>query len=349
MAGKSKKPKGQTKTKIKFSELVARVQSGKITEDDCRRYFHAVYEGTEPFKPSLGLRESEVDLTGIRRTARAAGAELGFEASEVVRQGRMAATHLKKAAGKAGAAMGAAAPIAIVAEGDSWFNLPALFFPDTLIDKLSANRPIHNIAMWGDELDEMIAAGEYLPALLQGGIRFLLFSGGGNDALGGGDLSSFLDQRVSGDNDPANASRYIRPEFFDVLDDAEILYAQLANNVLSASPETYLVLHGYDYAIPRTGGPWLGREMALRGFHPKDNKVISRAVIRLMIDAFNDRLRTLHNNMQNVIYLDLRGTIPVSGWFDELHGKSASAQKLAAKYASLLNKANPKPGPIPIV
>jgi len=108
MARKSKKPKGQTKTKIKFSELVARVQSGKITEDDCRRYFHAVYEGTEPFKPSLGIRESEVDLTGIRRTARAAGAELGFEASEVVRQRRMAATRSKRAAGKAGAAMGAA-------------------------------------------------------------------------------------------------------------------------------------------------------------------------------------------------------------------------------------------------
>ena len=343
MVKKRKRKSDSKHEKIVFAELVRRVQDGTITEAECERYFYPVYEGTEPFKPSLGVRESAVDVTGIERTARAAGAALGFEASEIVLRNRRAAAR------GAEAAMEAAAPVAILAEGDSWFNLPALFFPQTLIDRLSATRPIHNIAMWGDELDEMIAAAQYVPPLQAGGIRFLLFSGGGNDALGGGNLRAFLRQRLSGDTDPANAGRYIRQEFWDTLDATEILYHQLAENVLNASPDTWLILHGYDYAIPRRGGPWLGRELEFRGFHPDDQKDLARALIRVMIDAFNDRLRTLHNNLQNVIYLDVRKTVGVNGWFDELHPKTNSADKLADKFAALLDSADPKPGPVPIV
>ncbi len=344
MAKKNKKPAKSPNGKIGFAELVSRIQQGKITEAECERYFYPVYEGTEPFKPTLGIRETEVDITGVERTARAAGPSLGFEASEIVLQSRRISDRTEEAAMEA-----AAGPIATLAEGDSWFNLPPIFFPQTLIDRLAVDRPIRNIAMWGDELDDMVASAEYLPPLHAGGIRFMLFSGGGNDVLGGGDLSVFLRQRQSGDNDPANASRYIRPEFQAMLDTTELLYAQLAENVLNASPDTYLVLHGYDYAIPRPGGPWLGAELEFRGFHPVDQKELARAVVRSMIDAFNNRLRTLHNNLQNVIYLNLRNTVTPKGWFDELHPTTTSAQKLANKYKALLGAADPKPGPIPIV
>ncbi len=331
----------KTDNRIRFGDLVILVQRGKITKADYERYFCPVYDGYEPFKPSLAINEANVDIAGVERTARAAGPMLGFEASEIVKRAKAAA---------APEAMAAAAPIAILAEGDSWFNLPSFFlFPDTLIDKLQATRPIRNIAMWGDELDEMILAAEYIPHLQIGEIQFLLISGGGNDALGGGSLSDFLRQRRSGDNDPDNASRYIRPEFFNELDRLERLYGQFAENVLRISPSTFLVLHGYDYAIPRRDGPWLGRELEFRGFHPVFQKELARALIRLMIDAFNARLRTLHNNLQNVIYLNLRNTVTVNGWFDELHPKSASAQKLANKYKVLLDKPNPKTGPVPIV
>ncbi len=46
----------------------------------------------------------------------------------------------------------------VLAEGDSWFNLPPLIRPKAIADRLSSNKKVSvkNIARWGDTLAEML-------------------------------------------------------------------------------------------------------------------------------------------------------------------------------------------------
>jgi lysophospholipase L1-like esterase len=76
--------------------------------------------------------------------------------------------------------------------------------------------------------------------------------------------------------------------------------------------------------------------MQSRGLYPNGYEKLCNAIIALMIDRFNERLKRLPQ--QNVIYVNLRGTAKTErGWFDELHPTAATARKLAAKIKKVLN------------
>ena len=56
----------------------------------------------------------------------------------------------------------------VLAEGDSWFNLPWLVKPKTICDYLDGRRAfdVTNIGSWGHTLEEMIEAKEHLHYLV---------------------------------------------------------------------------------------------------------------------------------------------------------------------------------------
>ena len=136
--------------RLNYRELVSKIQTQSITDDEIARYFVEDRAASKPFMPALKLNEDLVDIAGVERSARASANLLGQDA--------VRATERSSRRGAFAAAGGAAT---IVAEGDSWFSLPPIY-PDTLIDFLQQVRPIENLAHWGDELETMIATGEYL-------------------------------------------------------------------------------------------------------------------------------------------------------------------------------------------
>jgi hypothetical protein len=307
--------------KIEFSELVAKVQNNNVDRKEIAKYFVVDEARSTSFAPVLALDHSTVDTTGAERSAKLAAPALAAEASRAAKSKR------------AKAATAAAQPT-IVAEGDSWFNLPDIVYPETIIDILQVDRVIANLAMYGDELEEMVLRAEYMPLLATGNIKFLLFSGGGNDVIGGGALSNCLNLYDPHHTDPKQAAYYINAQFDAVLDRVEKLYRRVAAQVRNIAPNTKIVVHGYDYAIPRNEGPHLGKSMRDRGLDPAWDGDLCNAIIRLMIDRFNSRLGQLPS--ENIIYVDLRGTAGKTGWFDEIHPTKATAGKMAKKFAKVL-------------
>jgi lysophospholipase L1-like esterase len=308
--------------KIAFSDLVAKIQNKDIGRKEIAKYFVVDEAKSKSFAPVLTLNYGAVDTTGAERSAKLAAPALAAEASLAAKSNR------------AKTAATAAVQPAIVAEGDSWFNLPDIVYPETIIDVLRVDHVIANLAMYGDELEEMVLRAEYMPRLATGNIRFLLFSGGGNDVIGGGALSTCLNLYDPHHTDPKQAAYYVNSLFDAVLERVEKLYRRVAAQVRNIAPNTKIVVHGYDYAIPRNEGPHLGKPMRDRGLDPAWDGDLCNAIIRLMIDRFNDRLEKLPS--ENIIYLDLRGTAGKAGWFDEIHPTKATAGKMAKKFAKVL-------------
>lgn len=234
----------------------------------------------------------------------------------------------------------------IIAEGDSWFKLPDLHWPPnhpivpwTLINFLQEKYSITNLAHWGDTLDDIIAAEEYWPYLTSGQSDVFLLSAGGNDILGGGNLSQFLNLFDVDHDKPSDAPYYVNQEFYKNLHKIIGKYAVLIDKIKKKAPSVIMVGHGYDYVIPRDGGPWLGGPMERQGLSPSYRSKLCQAIIRVMIDAFNSALLTLQSSHpKNFKYVNLRGTIKPGEWWDELHPLDAGARKTAAKFAAALER-----------
>jgi hypothetical protein len=231
-----------------------------------------------------------------------------------------------------------------------------------MITHLQRRYPINNLAHQGDTLEEIVGAGEYLSWLQAKPpkVRFLLFSAGGNDFLGEA-LGSCLNLFDPDHTDPSQAAYYLTPEFDRILRNCDALYRFLAGQVRTVSPQTKLVVHGYDYVNPWPNGIFLGKRMQERGLEPHWHRDLCRAIIHLMIDRFNMVLKNLANFLPNFIYVDLRGTLRPNDFFDEIHPKSAKAELLARKIARALGPpsaravgtrgsamARTKPVPLPV-
>ena len=316
---------GRAAIPITYIDLVSRIKDRSIGPEQLSRYFLQSVAPTPTFTPTFAINEHEVDISGLERVARASANELAYEGSLAVRSERLLG-------------IGLATEVTILAEGDSWFNLPDIsgLVPNTLIDLLALKSPINNIAHWGDTLLQIVLAAEYNAHLSSGKIKHFLVSAGGNDALGGGELSKYIRQRVSGDNDPTNAPLYVRPSYYKMAADLEGVYRGFLTAVSKLSPGTEVIVHGYDYCLPRREGQWLGEPLAFRGFDPVFQREFARAIVRLLVDDLNIRLKRIAGSLPNVRYVNLRGTLGENDWWDELHANEGGAQKLAARFEPLL-------------
>jgi hypothetical protein len=227
----------------------------------------------------------------------------------------------------------------LIAEGDSWFKLPDVHppVPRTLIDFLQPQFSTVNLAHWGDALADIILKGQFWPYLQSGSSDVFLFSGGGNDVLGGGELWRFLELFDVDHARPKDAPYYLNQDFYDNLNVIISSYERLINAIKLRAPHVVMLGHGYDYAIPRIDGPWLGGPMTRQGIDPIDHAELGEAIVRLIIDTFNNRLQALEQtHSKNFKYVNLPGTVKRREWWDELHPFEGAAKKTAVKYASAI-------------
>jgi hypothetical protein len=331
MAKKSKSAAGKTP----FHAVVEKIQRGSISDKDFSNFFVAQPNPRQPFDFTVGLNSAAVDLRGVEKSGKLADALVHDASIGRDRQIRAAAPP-----------KGFQRKTPIVAEGDSWFRLPQVIMPPTLIDILQATYgyPIDNMAHWGDTLAEMILAGQFWPSLVSGRADTFLFSGGGNDVLGGeGGVARFLNLFDVDHAKPSDAAYYIKPEFYANLKLIAQNYESLIQRVHLRAPEVIMLGHGYDYAIPRSSGPWIGNGMMFVGLDPTFRADLCQAIVRIMIDAFNNVLAGFATTYSNFRYVDLRGAIGKNQWRDELHPTTAGAANTAARYDVALRKL-PKSG-----
>lgn len=262
----------------------------------------------------------------------------------------------------------------ILAEGDSWFTTPVESWNGpTLISSLKRHtedgrRPFNilSVANPSTELLSTLHANNMdLPlATLPDWIKkesydLVLLSTGGNDVLG-----PRLDQMLRDPEDDPSVARCLASAG-DALERARCIldcdaYTALLDNMIERVStfredvlkgcglgKARIMIHGYDYPIPDgrdmevlggliTVGPWLKPAFEKR-HTPEDTW---HAVLKLLIDEYNARLREVALDQRLFHYVDLRGTLAgADDWADEIHPhKDTGIRKISAVLSTAIKR-----------
>lgn len=151
--------------------------------------------------------------------------------------------------------------------------------------------------------------------------------------------------------------KFVSQDFFKFLNLYFVQYFVFLHNITTHDKyQNMLILtQGYDFAIPfnksranwvtfrrlvneitDTGG-WLFEPLSIKGItDPKDQK----AVIYTLIYEFNEMLIQLaeFHKHPNVFHIDCRGLATEDDWFDELHLKSDTFEKIANVFKLCINQ-----------
>lgn len=308
--------------RITLEELKKRIRKGDLTDRELRAYFEVDEDNTEAFAPAIKLNYARVD-TG--------GKEISPEETAELYQQAMAKRPPEPRL------EGTGPTIKVLAEGDSWFNLPDVLYPKDALDILNRTHNVVSVAKWGDTVENMLAQKQYVQKLRSGNFRHFLFSGGGNDVLGS--IGTYVKTRKPGDTDPANAPGYVKTSFATKVRGIISGYDTLANDVRRvAGTKTVLYIHGYGNAIPKKNGRYLGRRLEALGFDPTAVGPLSKAIVAHMVGQFNTALKNFAASRSGIVYIDMRPRMTANDWHtDEIHPKASGATKIAAAFAAAIN------------
>lgn len=237
-----------------------------------------------------------------------------------------------------GAPAASFAPLQVVAEGDSWFDYPPFLLTGGIIPRLQRRLgvPILNLAKAGDEVRFMLGVKQRLRLIetltdgcpAGGPWDAMLFSGGGNDVSD--DPMALWIRDWDATIPPAR--HIIQPRFDAALALVRAGYEDLIALRDALSPDTALVFHSYDFAIPDgrgvcTLGPWLKPAFDLRRF---PNRAAATAVVEEMLRQFAGMLAALARH-RKVVFIDTQDTLPrqTSSWHNELHPERDGFDKFA--------------------
>jgi lysophospholipase L1-like esterase len=225
----------------------------------------------------------------------------------------------------------------LVAEGDSWFQHPSI--KDT-IDYVGAVYPTRCISAAGDTLVDYLANPEFLSVIREVKPKGFLLSGGGNDILGDAMKTFFTvpNDRIAEGQQP---ERFLNGEFEKAISEALQRHKEIYQLLKNQEPQLPIFVHGYDYIIPLFADSpkrrWAGQVFDDLGIMRQGDR---QAIINLMIDTFNTRLKTLAAEYNpQVHHIDLRGTVKgEQEWSDEIHPTPEGYRKVAARFISKLNE-----------
>lgn len=245
-------------------------------------------------------------------------------------------------AGTRAPAVGAAGPLRVVAEGDSWFDYPVPFFGGGIIVRLERRLgiPILNLAKAGDEVRFMMGVEERKQMAQQlrdgcptgGAWDVLLFSGGGNDIVAN-PMALWVREFAAG-RPPEQLIH--RPRYDAALAIVRAGYEDLIAMRDALSPNTHLVFHAYDFALPDGRGichigPWLKPTFELRGF---PSQLAGFEVVKLMLSDLAKMLRGLEAEHSKVSFINGQGTLApkTDSWHNELHPSRQGFEMFAALF-----------------
>lgn len=208
--------------------------------------------------------------------------------------------------------------IKIIAEGDSWFGHPYL---DDIVEQLfDRGYAVLCFSAAGDKLREIAEKMEFLEAVRIENPRCFLLSAGGNDLLEPTTLNQILSIFEENWIDPDKLEQKIQ--------EIKQYLVQILEQVWKIKPTLPILMHGYDYPIPRNEGyiQWIYPAMREKGIVEENEQ---KAIIRTIIDRFNQLLEQLSKDYSYFHFVDLRGSLlDVSLWHDEIHPNDEGYHKI---------------------
>ena len=191
--------------------------------------------------------------------------------------------------------------VVILAEGDSWFQFPRVYFKidpvkdiiDWLID--DPKYAVYSLAAGGDWLSNIFYSGEYIEELPKVSPDVFLISGGGNDLVGNNRLASMvinpmLEKKRSLTSEPLlkqlialrtkhkdidivkykKGLRFISNEFFTFLNLYFVQYFVFLFGLSRVNKYKKMIIltQGYDFALPndKSRGNWLSIQRIMNDF-----------------------------------------------------------------------------------
>lgn len=240
--------------------------------------------------------------------------------------------------------------LTIVAEGDSWFAYP---LRKDIIDYLiKKGYAIDKFAKAGDTLENMVYGTEIKrkrgSVINEGAIslqktlnsirkhkpKIVLFSAGGNDIVGS-EILGYLNHSVS------NPESLVNKEIFQArLKEMKTAIEFFIKSVRTTHVDCNILMDGYDYAkvngkgysfiFRNFKGPWLLPSFGMKNITRKEDH---EAIIKYLVDEFNEMLIDLDNEYDTFHHIDLRGKFPKdSQWDNEIHLKNSGYREIANIY-----------------
>jgi hypothetical protein len=232
----------------------------------------------------------------------------------------------------------------ICADGDSWINIlwpySAVFgHQKTFFDVIQEDYRTTDVAYPGDTFQQMLLEKDYRGPIGSGIFDFFIFSGGGNDVLGGGALVELLRWKTDGGGS-TDPKRYLfLPLLKSALHGLRAGYLEIADDVKAKSTnKTHMLVHGYDYPIPRPDGVWIGKPFHSKGYDLRRDKELIAAILKHLVDQFYSMLEGVARSRRNVTVVNLRN-VCAGRWNDELHPKAAASKDFSMKFRSIIDTA----------
>lgn len=223
----------------------------------------------------------------------------------------------------------------VVAEGDSWYNLPAFFRPPAIADWIKKNRrfKLKNIARWGHTLDQILSQNEYLEAIDKYQASFFMLCGGGNDLQEG--LAS--GKYIYSYDEARDINDYLTDEGKIGLTNIENGLSEIMSNVSSLYPEMPILTHGYDYPRPLVGsGKYIGKHLKKMSF-PNEKM---QPVINSVLNQLNDHIETATKSYESARFIDCRELTKGFTWYDDMHPSEDGFLALSLRFEEEMNSIN---------
>lgn len=267
--------------------------------------------------------------------------------------------------------------ILIYSEGDSWFMFPK--YVEDIVDWLIKEDDfiVYSDAYAGDWISNIIYEGKYIHDLSLLLPDVFLIGGGGNDLVANNRLALMVNGPHNRKNVPLkynvdqishlseiekksilSVQNYIALEFYSLILILKAQYTMLFNGLYKNTDKFKKMIsltHGYAYPFPKKGpnfsfdnplqyivnwriesGKWLFTPLLIRGI--ADTK-IQRSIVTFFIYEFNEMLKNVSEQFENVHYVDLRD-IPKKqeDWYDEMHLKSHKYEEAAKRIGDIVRR-----------
>jgi hypothetical protein len=220
--------------------------------------------------------------------------------------------------------------IRVVAEGDSWFNLPKFIRPRAIADQLEKDRRFeaNNIARWGHTLDTILRQREHLREIDEQ-TQFLILSAGGNDLQ-----NALEDGTAIHEYQPTRPlDQYLTPAGTQLMRRIHDGYLTLLNEVTSSFPALRVLTYGYDYPRPLVRrGKYIGKYLRRKGIPPDR----LQGVIDPVIDVLNQQIAAATGQVEAARYLNCRTKTQLFTWFDDMHPREDGFAALMDEFAGVM-------------
>jgi len=162
----------------------------------------------------------------------------------------------------------------------------------------------------------------------------ILFSGGGNDIVGGEFRQFLRDFKPSYQwRDCINFESFERE-----LSIVESYYRKLIDLRNEYDSQAVVITHGYDHPVPRDApiktpfgdiGPWMHPSFVKRGINDPE---MTEQIAGYFIDRLYSMLLSLQATQDRFVVIDTVGTLNASEWGDEIHPNRGGFRKISQKF-----------------